>query len=74
MTVESVRPEAGPPATPELREPPLAGGGVPLLGHGWKLVRDPLAFMAYEYRKDILTYATILLVLTLVRGVETVRR
>ncbi len=46
MTVESVRPEAGPPATPELREPPLAGGGVPLLGHGWKLVRDPLAFMA----------------------------
>ncbi|MCF1599279.1 bifunctional albaflavenone monooxygenase/terpene synthase [Streptomyces muensis] len=30
----------------ELREPPLAGGGVPLLGHGWRMVRDPLAFMA----------------------------
>ncbi|MET7685874.1 cytochrome P450 [Streptomyces sp. NPDC005423] len=44
MTVESVRPEAGP--APELREPPFAGGGIPLLGHGWKLVRDPLAYMA----------------------------
>ncbi|MFC8346659.1 cytochrome P450 [Streptomyces sp. NPDC057280] len=46
MTVESVRPEA--PATPEsaLREAPLAGGGVPLLGHGLKLLRDPLAFMS----------------------------
>ncbi len=43
MTVESVRPEA--PA-PDLREPPRAGGGVPGLGHGWKLVRDPLAFMS----------------------------
>lgn len=44
MTVESVRPEA--PVTPELLEPPFAGGGVPVLGHGWKLVRDPLSFMA----------------------------
>ncbi|MFF5495378.1 cytochrome P450 [Streptomyces aquilus] len=46
MTVESVRPEA--PVTPEsgLREAPLAGGGVPLLGHGLKLLRDPLAFMS----------------------------
>jgi epi-isozizaene 5-monooxygenase len=44
MTVESVKP--APPEAPELLEPPLAGGGVPLLGHGWKLVRDPLAFMA----------------------------
>ncbi|OPG06277.1 cytochrome P450 [Streptomyces sp. GKU 895] len=46
MTVESVGPEA--PATPEsaLREAPLAGGGVPLLGHGLKLLRDPLAFMS----------------------------
>ncbi len=44
MTVESVKP-AAPPA-PELREPPRAGGGVPGLGHGWKLARDPLAFMA----------------------------
>jgi epi-isozizaene 5-monooxygenase len=46
MTVESVHPEAQPGAAAELREPPLAGGGVPLLGHGWKMVRDPLAFMA----------------------------
>ncbi|MBQ1093131.1 cytochrome P450 [Streptomyces sp. B93] len=47
MTVESAKPEAG-VTTParELREPPLAGGGLPLLGHGWRLVRDPLAFMA----------------------------
>ncbi|GLW44572.1 Epi-isozizaene 5-monooxygenase/(E)-beta-farnesene synthase [Streptomyces sp. NBRC 14336] len=46
MTVESVKPEAQIYAESELREPPVAGGGVPLLGHGWKLVRDPLAFMA----------------------------
>ncbi|MFC9913831.1 cytochrome P450 [Streptomyces sp. NPDC059862] len=45
MTVESVKPDA-PAHASELREPPLAGGGVPLLGHGWKLVRDPLAFMS----------------------------
>ncbi|MFI6459456.1 cytochrome P450 [Streptomyces sp. NPDC050528] len=44
MTVESVKP--APPEVPELMEPPVAGGRVPLLGHGWKLVRDPLAFMA----------------------------
>ncbi|MCX5368070.1 cytochrome P450 [Streptomyces sp. NBC_00015] len=44
MTVESVKPAT--PAAPELREPPLAGGRVPLLGHGWKLARDPLAFLA----------------------------
>ncbi|MEU1848383.1 cytochrome P450 [Streptomyces sp. NPDC019990] len=43
MTVESLKPEA---PTEELREPPRAGGGVPVLGHGWKLVRDPLAFMS----------------------------
>ncbi|WP_030899204.1 cytochrome P450 [Streptomyces sp. NRRL S-474] len=43
MTVESVTPEA---LTPELREPPRAGGGVPFLGHGWTLVRDPLSFMS----------------------------
>ncbi|MGW0595591.1 bifunctional albaflavenone monooxygenase/terpene synthase [Streptomyces sp. NPDC002776] len=46
MTVESAKPEAQIYAESELREPPVAGGGVPLLGHGWKLVRDPLAFMA----------------------------
>ncbi|MFD9434603.1 cytochrome P450 [Streptomyces sp. NPDC060002] len=43
MTVESAKPAT--PAAPELREPPLAGGRVPLLGHGWKLARDPLAFL-----------------------------
>ncbi|PWI15663.1 cytochrome P450 [Streptomyces sp. Act143] len=46
MTVESVKPEAPVTPAPELREPPLAGGGVPLLGHGLKLLRDPLAFMS----------------------------
>ncbi|WP_031027808.1 cytochrome P450 [Streptomyces sp. NRRL WC-3725] len=53
MTVESVQPaNTGTPGTPEnpgtpdLREPPLAGGAVPVLGHGLKLVRDPLAFMS----------------------------
>ena len=44
MTVESVKPAA--PEVPEPLEPPLAGGAVPLLGHGWRLVRDPLAFMS----------------------------
>ncbi|MFD5795708.1 cytochrome P450 [Streptomyces diastatochromogenes] len=44
MTVESVKPETSESA--ELREPPLAGGAVPVLGHGLKLVRDPLAFMS----------------------------
>jgi epi-isozizaene 5-monooxygenase / beta-farnesene synthase len=34
------------PKAPQLSEPPLAGGAVPVLGHGWKLVRDPLAFMS----------------------------
>ncbi|MEU1873856.1 cytochrome P450 [Streptomyces sp. NPDC019793] len=46
MTVESVNPETQAPVAPELREPPVAGGGVPLLGHGWRLARDPLAFMS----------------------------
>ncbi|MGW3646564.1 bifunctional albaflavenone monooxygenase/terpene synthase [Streptomyces sp. NPDC000878] len=41
MTVESVRPASLP-----MSEPPLAGGGVPLLGHGWQLVRDPLGYFA----------------------------
>ncbi|KAB1147563.1 cytochrome P450 [Streptomyces luteolifulvus] len=50
MTVESVKraahtaPEVR--GATELREPPLAGGGVPALGHGWQLARDPLAFMS----------------------------
>jgi epi-isozizaene 5-monooxygenase len=56
MTVESVQPQTpGTPGTSEapdasgstaLREPPLASGAVPGLGHGLKLVRDPLAFMS----------------------------
>ncbi|MFJ8084021.1 cytochrome P450 [Streptomyces sp. NPDC096205] len=44
MTVESVRPAQA--ENRAWREPPLAGGGVPLLGHGWKLARDPLSFMS----------------------------
>ncbi|MEV7689182.1 cytochrome P450 [Streptomyces bungoensis] len=44
MTVESVRPVTR--GTEELREAPLAGGAVPVLGHGLRLVRDPLAFMS----------------------------
>lgn len=48
MTVESVTPETETETgtTTELREPPVAGGAIPLLGHGWKLARDPLAFMS----------------------------
>ncbi|MGW5660360.1 bifunctional albaflavenone monooxygenase/terpene synthase [Streptomyces sp. NPDC003758] len=41
MTLESVRTQA--PMEPSV--PPLAGGGVPGLGHGWKLARDPLGFL-----------------------------
>ncbi|MFC3575702.1 cytochrome P450 [Streptomyces yaanensis] len=51
MTVESAhsgtpqarRPSAG---AEEPGEPPLAGGAVPLLGHGLQLVRDPVGFLA----------------------------
>lgn len=46
MTVESVKPEAPLTPVPGLREPVLAGGAVPVLGHGLKLLRDPLAFMS----------------------------
>ena len=44
MTVESVKSEAT--VAPEVREPSFAGGGVPVLGHGWRLVRDPLSFLS----------------------------
>ncbi|MET7738188.1 cytochrome P450, partial [Streptomyces sp. NPDC005402] len=44
MTVESVKPEAT--VAPEPGEPPFAGGGVPVLGHGLRLVRDPLSFLS----------------------------
>ncbi|GGX83623.1 bifunctional albaflavenone monooxygenase/terpene synthase [Streptomyces anandii] len=54
MTVESVQPESRPepaaapdePPAGQLLEPPVAGGAVPVLGHGLKLVRDPLGFMS----------------------------
>ncbi|MBB4793740.1 bifunctional albaflavenone monooxygenase/terpene synthase [Streptomyces nodosus] len=35
---------SGPPADP--RVPPLAAGGLPGLGHGWKLARDPLGLLS----------------------------
>ncbi|MEU1530914.1 bifunctional albaflavenone monooxygenase/terpene synthase [Streptomyces fagopyri] len=44
MTVESVKPAH--PEAPEPPAPPLAGGGVPVLGHGWRLARDPLGLFA----------------------------
>ncbi|GAA1924596.1 cytochrome P450 [Streptomyces durmitorensis] len=40
MSVESAI-----PATPATT-PPLVGGGAPLIGHAWNLVRDPLGFLA----------------------------
>ncbi|WP_320780293.1 cytochrome P450 [Streptomyces sp. CRN 30] len=47
MTVESVKPaHPASPTGPEPIEPPLAPGAVPGLGHGGKLVRDPLGFLA----------------------------
>ncbi|WP_327719306.1 cytochrome P450 [Streptomyces sp. NBC_00490] len=46
MTVESVKPESPATPGPGPREPVLAGGAVPVLGHGLKLLRDPLAFMS----------------------------
>ncbi|MFJ8551385.1 cytochrome P450 [Streptomyces sp. NPDC093676] len=52
MTLESspdlsAAPEQGAPSRPaEPRVPPVAAGGVPGLGHGWKLARDPLGFLS----------------------------
>ncbi|MGX2994628.1 bifunctional albaflavenone monooxygenase/terpene synthase [Streptomyces sp. JNUCC 64] len=34
------------PAPAHAPLPPFAGGGAPLLGHAWNLVRDPLGFLA----------------------------
>ncbi|MFJ9121861.1 cytochrome P450 [Streptomyces sp. NPDC102394] len=45
MTVESVTPEPRTHTEAKPGEPPLADGALPLLGHGWKLVRDPLVFL-----------------------------
>lgn len=45
-----------------------------LLGRSYEFFDAPLTDLAYEYRKDLLTYATILLMLTLVRGIEFNRR
>ncbi|MEV1023626.1 cytochrome P450 [Streptomyces sp. NPDC050264] len=43
MTVESTLPAPAPGTDQE--QPPLAPGGVPLLGHAWNLLRDPLGFL-----------------------------
>lgn len=45
-----------------------------VLGQAYDFFDEPLTDLAYEYRKDALTYATILLMLTLVRGIELNRR
>ncbi|GAA3076147.1 bifunctional albaflavenone monooxygenase/terpene synthase [Streptomyces glomeratus] len=50
MTLESVGSKA-PEETAASGVPPLAAGGVPLLGHGWKLFRDPLGFLG-RLRED----------------------
>ncbi|MFD4629517.1 cytochrome P450 [Streptomyces sp. NPDC058284] len=46
MSVESAIPAPATPGPGPLRTPPLVRGGVPLLGHAWHLVRDPLGFLA----------------------------
>ncbi|WP_055700420.1 MULTISPECIES: bifunctional albaflavenone monooxygenase/terpene synthase [Streptomyces] len=46
MSVESAIPAPAASGPGPLRTPPLVGGGVPLLGHAWNLVRDPLGFLA----------------------------
>jgi epi-isozizaene 5-monooxygenase / beta-farnesene synthase len=43
MTVESVKP--APAEAREPLEPPLVRGGLPVLGHSSKMVRDPLGFL-----------------------------
>ncbi|WP_306323401.1 MULTISPECIES: cytochrome P450 [unclassified Streptomyces] len=44
MTVDSTLPAPAPSTAEE--QPPPAPGGVPLIGHAWNLLRDPLAFLA----------------------------
>lgn len=44
------------------------------LGQAYGFFDEPLTDLAYEYRKDALTYAAILLMLTLVRSIEFNRR
>ncbi|MEU8954432.1 cytochrome P450 [Streptomyces sp. NPDC048518] len=46
MSIESAIPASATSGPDPLRTPPLVRGGVPLLGHAWKLVRDPLGFLA----------------------------
>ncbi|MGW2231456.1 bifunctional albaflavenone monooxygenase/terpene synthase [Streptomyces formicae] len=46
MSVESAIPAPAASGQGPLRTPPLVGGGAPLLGHAWNLVRDPLGFLA----------------------------
>ncbi|MEU7578091.1 cytochrome P450 [Streptomyces sp. NPDC041068] len=46
MSVESAIPASAAQGPGPLRTPPVVGGGVPLLGHAWNLVRDPLGFLA----------------------------
>jgi hypothetical protein len=45
-----------------------------LLGRSYGLRSDLLGGLTYEYRKDILPYAVIVLVLTLTRGLEEQKR
>lgn len=44
------------------------------LGQPYTLLGEPLTDMLYEYRKDLLPYAVIILFLSLTRGLELARR
>jgi hypothetical protein len=45
-----------------------------VLGQGYSFFEDVLTDILYEYRKDLLTYATIVLLLSLMRSVEEHKR
>lgn len=45
-----------------------------LLGAPYRFFDDPLTDLLYEYRKDALTYAVVIVMLTLMRGLEERRR